>query len=202
MLWLWTYQLYLWRNWVAMNWSSSSEGHKREERTTITQGTEKMECIGGSWSLSTSGRGQEIEPGWECSTNKKPESSCKSKLRGRRRELTTFLRKKGRLDLEKIVAEVEAVRNEGRNMFAALRALNVWPPNYSKPMNYSRRIRRSSTQAQIIDNCAIIPFECPFAPDGVGKLTQRHAILQHPTSAMEVQKPAANLRIDELVALI
>ena len=59
---------------------------------------------------------------------------------------------------------MEAVRNEGRNMFAALRALNIWPPNYSKPMNYSRRIRQSSTQAQITDKHANIPLWMPFCP--------------------------------------
>ena len=31
----------------------------------------------------------------------------------------------GRQDLEKRIAEVEAVKNEGRKMFAALRALNI-----------------------------------------------------------------------------
>ena len=46
-----------------------------------------------------------------------------SKLRGRRRELTTILRKKGGQDMEKRIADVEALKNEGRKMFAALRAL-------------------------------------------------------------------------------
>ena len=52
-------------------------------------------------------------------------AAVKSKLKGRLRELTTILRKKGRQDLERRIAEVEAVKNEGRKMFAALRALNI-----------------------------------------------------------------------------
>ena len=37
--------------------------------------------------------------------------------------------RKGKQNLEKRVAEVEAVKNEGRKMFAALRALNIRPAN-------------------------------------------------------------------------
>ena len=65
MLWLWSYtgcaSEGIESEWI---WISSSEGRKREEdQTTITQATEKTECIGGSWSQSASGRGLETEHG-------------------------------------------------------------------------------------------------------------------------------------------
>lgn len=47
----------------------------------------------------------------------------RTKLRQKRRELSTILKNKGRQDLEKKVVEVEGVKNEGRKMFAALRVL-------------------------------------------------------------------------------
>ena len=54
--------------------------------------------------------------------------------------MNTTLRKKGGQDLEKRIAEVEALKNEGRKMFAALRALNIRPPNESTTLDIEGKV--------------------------------------------------------------
>ena len=52
-------------------------------------------------------------------------AAVRLELRGRRREVSAILKKKGRKDLKNRVTEVEVVKNEGRKMFAALRTLDI-----------------------------------------------------------------------------
>ena len=118
-------------------------------------------------------------------------AAVKPKLSGRCRELTTILRKKSGQDLEKRIAVVEAVKNEGRKMFAALRTPNIRPPNELTIIDVEGKVvYRLKTQIDMLT----FHFKCLFASDGVGNLTQHHATLQHPISAMEVQTTAAKLK--------
>ena len=119
-------------------------------------------------------------------------AAVKSKLGGRRRELTTILRKKGGQDLEKAIAEVEPVKNEGRKMIAALRPLNNRPPNEWTIVDAEGKVvYRLKSQLDML----AFHFKCLFAPDSIGNLTQHQATLQHPMSAMEVQTAAVKLKI-------
>ena len=90
--------------------------------------------------------------------------------------------------MEKSIAEVEAVKNEGRNMFAALRALSIRPINDELTILdiEGNVVHRFKSQIDMLT----FHFQCLFAPNGVSNLTQHHAT-QHPISAMEVQTAAA-----------
>ena len=66
---------------------------------------------------------RELSMGENEAQTRSQKAAVKSKLGGRCRVLTTILRKKGGQDMEKGIADVEALKNEGRKMFAALRAL-------------------------------------------------------------------------------
>ena len=118
-------------------------------------------------------------------------AAVRIELRGRRRELSAVLKRKGRKDLEKWVAEVEAVKNEGRKMFAALRALNIRPANELSIVETDGRVVHSlNSQIDILTS----HFKSQFAPDGVDSLTQHQGTLQHPISQMEVVTAAAKLQ--------
>ena len=118
-------------------------------------------------------------------------AAVRIELRGRRRELSAVLKRKGRKDLEKRVAEVEAVKNEGRKMFAALRALNIRPANELSIVETDGRVVHSlNSQIDILTS----HFKSQFAPDGVDNLTQHLDTLQHPISQMEVITAAAKLQ--------
>ena len=76
-------------------------------------------------------------------------------------------------------------------MIAALRALNIRPPNELTILDVEGKVvHRLKSQIHILT----FHFKCLFAPDGVGNLTQHHATLQHPMSAMEVRTAAAKLK--------
>ena len=93
--------------------------------------------------------------------------------------------------MEKRVAEVEAVKNEGRKMFAALRALNIRPGNELSIVETDGRVVHSlNSQIDILTS----HFKSQFAPDGVDSLTQHQGTLQHPISQMEIVTAAAKLQ--------
>ena len=118
-------------------------------------------------------------------------AAVRIELRERRRELSTVLKRKGRKDLEKRVAEVEALKNEGRKMFAALRALNIRPANELSIVDMDGRVVHSlNSQIDILTS----HFKSQFAPDGVDNLTQHQGTLQYPISQMEVVTAAAKLQ--------
>ena len=118
-------------------------------------------------------------------------AAVKIELRGRRRELSAVLKKKGRKDLEKRVTEVEAVKNEGRKMSGALRALNIRLANDLSIVDTDSRVVHSlNSQVDILTS----HFKSQFAPDGVDNLTQHLDTLQHPISQMEVITAAAKLQ--------
>ena len=71
-------------------------------------------------------------------------AAVRIELRGRHRELNIVLKRKGRKDLEKRVAEVEAVKNEGRKMFATLRALNIRSANELSIVDTDGRVVHTS----------------------------------------------------------
>ena len=87
---------------------------------------------------------------------------------------------------------MEAVKNEGRKMVAALRALNIQPPNDELTILdiEGKVVHRLKSQIDMLT----FHFKCLFAPDGVSNLTQHHATLQHPISAMEVRTAAAKYK--------
>ena len=76
-------------------------------------------------------------------------------------------------------------------MFAALRALNIRSPNESTILDVEGKVvHRLKTQIDILT----FHFRCLFVPDGIDNLTQHHATIQHPISAMEVRTAAAKLK--------
>ena len=76
-------------------------------------------------------------------------------------------------------------------MFAALTALNIRPPNELTILDVEGKVvHKLKSQIDILT----FHFQCLFAPDGIGNLTQHHATLQHPISAMKVRTAAAKLK--------
>ena len=109
----------------------------------------------------------------------------RAKLRRKRRELTTMLRRKGRQNLEK------KVKNEGRKMFAALRALNIRPQNVlSINDKDGRTIHDINSQVDLLTS----HFESQFSPNNMTNVIQHQGTLQYPISHEEVQAAAAKLK--------
>jgi len=93
--------------------------------------------------------------------------------------------------LEKRIAEEEAVKNEGKKMYTALRALNIRPPKeLTIPEVGGKVVHKLKSQIDMLT----FHFKCLFVPDGVGNLTQHHATLWHPISAMVVKTAAAKVK--------
>ena len=83
------------------------------------------------------------------------------------------------------------MKNEGRKMFAALRALNIRPANELSIVDMDGRVVHSlNSQIDILTS----HFKSQFAPDGVDNLTQHQGTLQYPISQMEVVTAAAKLQ--------
>ena len=118
-------------------------------------------------------------------------AEMRAKLRRKGRELTTMLRRKGRQNLEKKVAEVEEVKNEGRKMFAALRALNIRPQNVlSINDKDGRTIHDINSQVDLLTS----HFESQFSPNNMTNVIQHRGTLQYPISHEEVEAAAAKLK--------
>ena len=93
--------------------------------------------------------------------------------------------------MEKRIAEEEAVKNEGKKMYTALRALNIRPPKeLTIPEVGGKVVHKLKSQIDMLT----FHFKCLFVPDGVGNLTQHHATLWHPISAMVVKTAAAKVK--------
>ena len=117
-------------------------------------------------------------------------AAVRIELRGRCRKLSAVLKRKRRNDLEKRVAEIEAVMSEGK-MFAALKALNIRSANELSIVDTDGRVLHNvNSQIDILTS----HFKGQFTPDGVDNLTHYQGILQHPISQMEIVAAAAKLQ--------
>ena len=115
----------------------------------------------------------------------------RTELRQKCRELSTILKHKGRQDLEKKVAEVEGVKNEGRKMFAALRVLSIRPANVLNIVNKKgRTVHDLNTQVNLLKS----HFESQFALAKMTSLIQHQRTLHYPISHEAVQTAAAKLK--------
>ena len=111
-------------------------------------------------------------------------------LRKKRKELSTTLKCKGRQHLEKKIAEVEEAKNDGRKMFAALKALNIRPQNALSITDESgKTIHDPDRQANFVTN----HFKNQFSPNSAVPVRHQRT-LQQPISAEEVQTAATKLK--------
>ena len=123
---------------------------------------------------------------------KHQKAAARANTRSKRRELTAVLKRKGRERLEARVLEVEQAKDDGRKMFAALRALGIRSTSgVSINDSEGRTVHNIETQASLLT----AHFKDLFAPN---LTTNPHpplcTELCYPITQMEVQEAASKLK--------